>query len=141
MLVVQAKQLEAIENHMRQALQNRLRRVIATTFPELAGAAAGAATPADRVGTVVERGMETAERYGIEAPADIAAFIALGVAWRALPAGTPTDWIRDWLERPDTPGDAKLAIIEAQLADAHGNPALAVLTRRVGQARREAGAP
>lgn len=141
MLVLEPQQLETIERHMFLALQKRLQLAIAATFPELNGAGAGRGEPNARVSAVVERGMETAERYGIEERADLAAFIALGLAWRTLPRETPTDWIRDWLERPDTPGDTKLAVIEAQLAAVSGNPALAFVNQRVAQARREAEAP
>lgn len=139
-LVLGPDQLDTIEQHMLKMLQTRLQRVIASTFPELNGGAAGE-SPAERLRTIVERGIETATKYGIEEPPDLAAFIALGLAWRALPRETSTDWIKSWLERPDTPGSTKLAVIEAQLAGTNGHPALSVLTQRVMQARREAAAP
>ncbi|HEY7240138.1 MAG TPA: hypothetical protein VH600_13280 [Burkholderiales bacterium] len=140
MLVLEPEQLDTLEQHMLQTLRGRLKRVIAATFPELNGAGPSSAEADARLSTAIDRGMETAARYGIEEHADIAAFIALGLAWRTLPPETPTDWIKDWLERPDTPGDTKLAVIEAQLAGVTGNPALALVKQRVAQARREAGA-
>lgn len=132
-------QLDALERHMTRKLQERLQQVIAATFPELS-------MPSDkpwgsRVRTIVERGIESAERYGIQQPSDIAAFIALGLATRKLPPGTSTDWIREWLERPDILGPTKLAIIEAQLTDTSGDAVLAALTARVKQARHEAQSP
>jgi len=140
MLVLEPRQLDAIERHMAEVVRARLERVIATTFPELNRAAGAGAAPAARLGTIVQRGIDSATKYGIEETPDLAAFIALGLAWRMLPRDTPVDWIRNWLERPDTEGPTKLAIIEAQLADAAPNPALSALAKRVADARREAGA-
>jgi hypothetical protein len=57
-----------------------------------------------------------------------------------LPRETPIGWITSWLERPDTEGSTKLAIIEAQLADAAPNPALTAMAKRVADARRRASA-
>jgi hypothetical protein len=136
MLLLESRQLKSIELHMLEVLKQRLERVIATTFPEL-----NAKAPDDPrtvpVSSIVKRGVDNAQKYGIEEDGDLAAFIALGLAWRTLPRETAADWIRSWLERPDLPGDTKLAIIEAQLADASGQPALAALAARVSQARRE----
>lgn len=141
MLVLEPRQLETIERHMAEVVRARLERAIAMTFPELHRAADAEQPPAAQLGTIVQRGVESAEKYGIDEPPDLAAFIALGLAWRTLPRETPTDWIKDWLERPDTPGDTKLAVIEAQLAGVTGNPALALVKERVAQARREVQAP
>ncbi|HEY1287657.1 MAG TPA: hypothetical protein VGF58_04975 [Burkholderiales bacterium] len=136
MLVLEPRQLEAIERHMAEVLRSRLERVIATTFPELGPAAGAQQVQAAPLGAIVQRGIESAAKYGIDEPRDLAAFIALGLAWRMLPRDTPIDWIRSWLERPDTEGSTKLAIIEAQLADAAPNPALSAMARRVADARR-----
>jgi len=140
MLVLEPRQLDAIERHMAEVVRVRLERVIATTFPELNRAAGAGEAPAAQLGTIVQRGIDSAAKYGIEETPDLAAFIALGLASRMLPRETPTDWIRGWLERPDTEGPTKLAIIEAQLADAPPSPALSALAKRVATARREAGA-
>ena len=137
MLVLEADQLEAIERHMVEVVRARLERVIATTFPEFNPASG--AQPA-QLTTIVQRGIENATKYGIDETPDVAAFIALGLATRTLPRDTPTDWIRSWLERPDTEGATKLAIIEAQLADAAQNPALSAIAKRIADARREAAA-
>lgn len=126
---------------MIKLLQARLQRVIGATFPELNAPSATGESASERLRTIVQRGIETAAKYGIEEPSDLAAFIALGLAWRTLPPETSTDWIKSWLERADTPGSTKLAVIEAQLAGTQGQPALSVLTQRVLQARREAAAP
>src|SRR5690242_16868242 len=134
MLVLEPLQLEAIERHMAEVMRARLERAIATTFPELNRASGAGEVPAAQLSTIVQRGIDSAEKYGIEEPRDLAAFIALGLAWRTLPRETPTDWIKDWLERPDTPGDTKLAVIEAQLAGVTENPALALVKQRVAQA-------
>jgi hypothetical protein len=139
--VLGSEQLDAIEQHMMKLLQARLQRVIAATFPELNGAGASDGSASERLRTIVQRGIESATRYGIEETPDLAAFIALGLAWRALPPETSADWIKGWLERSDTPGSTRLAIIEAQLAGTNGHPALAVLTQRVMRARREAAEP
>lgn len=140
MLVLEPRQLDAIERHMAEVVRERLERVIATTFPELKSSAGGQPAQAAQLGTIVQRGIDSATKYGIEETPDLAAFIVLGLAWRMLPRDTPVDWIRSWLERPDTEGPTKLAIIEAQLADAAPNPALSALARRIADARREAGA-
>lgn len=136
MLVLGPDQLDALDRHMMKKLQERLQQVIAATFPELSGAS----DEPQRLRRIVERGVQNAGRYGIYDAPDLAAFIALGLAWRDLPPGTSADWITRWLERADTPGATKLAVIEAQLAGS-GNPALAPLTERVKRARSEAGAP
>lgn len=133
-------QLDIIEEHMHRTLQKRLQRVIVATFPELNHADASE-IPADRVGALVQRGIESAVKYGIGDAPDFAAFIALGLALRGVPPGTSNDWIKSWLERPDTPGGTKLAVIEAQLRDMQADPALLVVIERVAQARREAEAP
>jgi len=140
MLVLEPRQLEAIERHMAEVLRSRLERVIATTFPELSPAAGAQQAQAAPLSAIVQRGIESAEKYGIEEPRDLAAFIALGLAWRMVPRDTPIDWIRSWLERPDTEGSTKLAIIEAQLADAAPNPALSAMAKRVAEARRSTAA-
>jgi hypothetical protein len=139
-MIIETGQLKRIELQLMESLRKRLERAIATTFPELTAKAADDPRTVP-VGSIVQRGVENAKKYGIEEDADLAAFIALGLAWRTLPRDTPTDWIRSWLERPDVPGDTKLAIIEAQLADLRGQPALSTLTARVSQARREIQTP
>lgn len=138
MLVLEPRQLDAIERHMAEVVRARLERVIAATFPELNRASGEPQAPP--LGTIVQRGIDSAAKYGIEEPPDLAAFIALGLAWRMLPRDTPTDWIRSWLERPDTEGPTKLAIIEAQLAEAAQSPALSAVAKRIADARREVGA-
>jgi hypothetical protein len=140
MLVLQPRQLDAIERHMAAVVRARLERVIATTFPELSQAGAGPQAQPAQLGAIVQRGIDSATRYGIEETADLAAFIALGLASRMLPRETPIGWITSWLERPDTEGSTKLAIIEAQLADAAPNPALTAMAKRVADARRRASA-
>src|SRR5262245_41769972 len=137
MLVLEPDQLEAIERHMAELMRARLERVIATTFPEFNPARG--AQPA-QLTTIVQRGIENATKYGIDETPDVAAFIALGLATRTLRRDTPPGWIRSWLERPDTEGATKLAIIEAQLADAAQNPALSAMAKRIADARREAAA-
>lgn len=137
MLVLEPAQVEAIERHMAEIVRARLERVIAATFPELNPATAGKAPGVD-LSTIVQRGIESAAKYGIEEPPDLAAFIALGLAWRTLPRETPTGWIRDWLDRPDEAGPTKLAIIEAQLADAAPSHPLSAVAKRIADARREA---
>jgi hypothetical protein len=133
MLKLEDGQLHRLERHMLEVLQRRLERVIAANFPEI-----GATSPdGARVASIVQRGVENALRYGIDEDADLAAFIALGLAWRSLPPESSVDWIRHWLERTDTPGSTKLAVIEAQLANADSNAALAALTKRVARARRD----
>jgi hypothetical protein len=140
MLVLEPRQLDAIERHMAEVVRARLERVIATTFPELNRASGEPQAQAAPLGTIVQRGIDSATKYGIEEPSDLAAFIALGLAWHMVPRDTPVDWIRSWLERPDTDGPTKLAIIEAQLADAAPNPALSAMAKRIADARREVGA-
>jgi hypothetical protein len=137
MLVLSPEQLATIERHMYKSLQTRLQRVIAATFPELNDAGGVQEKAAERVGAIVQRGVETALNYGIEEPADLAAFIALGLAWRTLPSETSVDWITRWLERTDTSGATKLAIIEAQLASSTQSKALSVVVKRITDARRE----
>jgi hypothetical protein len=140
MLVLEPRQLDAIERHMAEVVRDRLERVIARTFPELKSSAGGQQAQAAQLGTIVQRGIDSATKYGLEDTSDLAAFIALGLAWRMLPRDTPTEWIRSWLERADTEGPTKLAIIEAQLAEAAPNPALSTVAKRIADARREAGA-
>ena len=140
MLVLEPRQLDAIERHMAEVVRARLERVIAATFPELNQASAAPQARPVHLSTIVQRGIDSATRYGIEEPSDLAAFIALGLATRMLPRDAPIGWIRSWLERPDTDGSTKLAIIEAQLADAAPNPALSAIAQRVADARRGAGA-
>ena len=137
MIVIQPEQIDVLERHMWKGVQQRLERAIAATFPDLSGAASAALAPGERVEPVVRRGVEAALRYGIEETPDLAAFIALGLAWRGVPPGTSAEWITRWLERPDLPGETKLAIIEAQLAATKSHPAFALLTQRVKQARGE----
>ena len=138
MLVLQPRQLDAIERHMAEVVRARLERVIATTFPELNQAIAAPQAQPVQLSTIVRRGIDSATRYGIEETSDLAAFIALGLASRMLPRDTPIGWITNWLERPDTEGSTKLAIIEAQLADSAPNPALSAMAKRVADARRRA---
>jgi hypothetical protein len=140
MLLLRPEQLEVMERHLLQALRKRLERAIAATFPELNVQSAAQHGAGERTREIVNRGIDMAAELGIEEAPDMAAYIALGLALRMVPPETPTEWIRSWLDRPDTSGATKLAVIEAQLADsAAADPALALIAERVARARQEAG--
>src|SRR5688572_32165903 len=120
MLTLRPEQLEAFEEHLFDQMQVRLERAIAGTFPEFAIASASAGdgarvdVPSAEAKGLVERGISSAAEFDIFASADIAAFIAVGVALRAGGSSAPVpEWISDWLNRPDTPGATKMALIEA----------------------------
>ena len=137
MLFLRQSQIDALEQQLFHALQMRVERAIAGTFPELGG---DAAEPGEPIRGIVERGIESSVAYDIQETADIAAFIALGLAL-GISRPKASDWIKGWLERPDTPGATRLQIIEKQLAAAAaGDAALAAVGERVAKARREAGA-
>lgn len=145
MLTLRPDQFEAFEEHMFRALQTRVEQAIAVAFPELGtetgapGETAAEHPPSGRISGIAERGIESAVAHEVQEPADIAAFIALGLALRLSPPKGPTDWIKNWLERPDTSGATKLAIIETQLAEeARNDPAWMAIAERVAKARQQA---
>jgi len=111
MLVLEREQLETMERQMFEALRRRLPGAIAATALEVKDPSA-------------------APRRGVEERADMAIFIALGLAWRMLPRETRTDLIRQSLESAEIPEAAKLAVIEAHLAAFNGYPALSLVTRQ-----------
>jgi hypothetical protein len=148
MLILRQVQIDVFEEHLFAALQARVERAIGATFPELSAPASSSdsnaekAVPDQQVKAIVERGIERAAGLGIQEPADLAAFIALGLALGSAPTPLPArEWITEWLNRADTPGVMKLKIIEARLAESNAaDPALDGIAKRVADARREASA-
>ena len=141
MLILRDVQVDALEEHLFGAMQQRVERAIAATFPELSAAvrAAGGDPAGDGPGSVravVARGIENAVEFEIGDGPDFAAFIALGLALRLGPPGPSADWIYGYLRRPDVSGPIKLRMIESRLRRlAEDEPALAAIARRVAQAR------
>lgn len=129
MLLVHDTQIAALEEHLFGAMQARIERAIAATFPELR----------TQIEAIVERGIENAVEFDIGDGPDFAAFIALGLALRFAPPGPSADWIYGYLRRPDAAGPTKLRMIESRLrALAQEDPAFAAIARRVVQARERA---
>ncbi len=140
MLKLRTDQFELFERRMFAVFQSRLERAIAQAFPELSAEsdAAGAdrAAPVEGVSEIVERGIERAVDFDLQEAADMAAFIALFLSLRLTPARSPTDWIRAWLERPDSTGAARLALVEFELDQrAAADPALRHALERIARAR------
>jgi hypothetical protein len=130
MLKVADEQVEVFELHLFEAMQRRVERGVAAAFPELAD-----------IPRVVQRGIENAVSYDIAEGPDFAAFIALGLALRLTPPGPRGSWIYSYVNRPNTPGQLKLRMIESRLRSlADDNEAFAVIAQRMAQAR-EAAAP
>src|SRR6266513_1002196 len=118
MLVVDDGQMEVFEERLFEAMQQRVERAIAATFPELCDKpASGGATaePVRPISAIVERGIESAVKFDIGDGPDIAAFIALGLALRLAPPGESGSWIHACLNRLGTSGPTKLRMIESQL--------------------------
>jgi hypothetical protein len=138
MLSLRREQVEAFEQHLFDAMLSRIERAIAATFPELSVAdGTREGEPSAEIESIVVRGVETAAEFGIHARPDIAAFIALGLASRSAGSSKPLpDWIKGWLNRPETAGSTKMAVIEAQLAEfGSSDPALATVARKVAAVR------
>jgi len=143
MLIVEDVQMEVFERRLFEAVQQRVQSAIAATFPELSGEAAEGAElgreTAAKLGTIVERGIESAVKSDIGDGPDIAAFIALGLALRLARPGESGSWIHDCMNRPGTSGPTKLRMIESQLRVlAADDKALGVIAQRVAQARQRA---
>lgn len=144
MLVIRHDQMEMFERIQFEQMQKRVECAIAAAFPDTCaappvdGAPAGKREANEHARGLVEKGIEHALNLGILEGADLAAFIALGLALRAV-AMPPPAWMSGWLARPDTPAATRLAIVEAQLADlAATDAALLAIAERVRTARREA---
>jgi len=142
-LTLHEKQFEAFERHLFQAMQQRVERAIATTFPALFDPPRppgdNKAEGSQQLETVVARGIEIAVGFDIGNGPDIAAFIALGLALRAAPPGESTTWILECLKREGTPGATRLRMIEWRLRlRAAEDKALAVVAQRVAEARERA---
>lgn len=141
MLVVPDTQIDALEQHLFGAMQARVERAIAATFPEFRAAArASGADPAKdedaQIRAIVARGIENAAEFDIGDGADFAAFIALGLALRLVSPGASAEWIHGYLRRPDASGPTKLRMIESRLQRlAQDEPAFDAIARRVAQAR------
>jgi len=146
MLVVDDGQMEVFEERLFEAMQQRVERAIAATFPELCNKpAAGGMDPATgepgKIKAIVERGIESAVRFEIGDGPDFAAFIALGLALRLAPPQPSADWIHACMNRPETTGQTKLRMIESRLRSlAQDDPTFEVIAGRVGQARERAAA-
>jgi len=125
MLKVLDEQIEVFELHLFQAMQRRVERGVAAAFPELPD-----------VPGLVERGIENAASYDIGEAPDFAAFIALGLALRLTPPGPAGNWIYSYVNRPNTPGQLKLKMIELRLrALAEDNATFRAIAQRMAQAR------
>jgi hypothetical protein len=141
MLIICDEQVEVFEQHLFDAMQQRVERAIAAVFPEFcdkpaAGGTDGAAAGAGQIGTIVERGIESAANYGMAEAPDFAAFIALGLALRLTPPGPAGDWIYPYVNRANTPGPTRLRMIESRLQSlAEDHPALALIAQRMAKAR------
>lgn len=130
MLTVHDEQIEVFELHLFDEMQRRIERGVAAAFPELA-----------EVPAVVRRGIENAASYDIAEGPDFAAFIALGLALRLAPPGPPGNWIYSYVNRPGTPGQLKLRMIESRLRTlAEDHPSFGAIAQRMARAR-EAAAP
>jgi len=149
MLIVRDDQIEAFEEKLFAAMQQRVERAIAQTFPEFREATPERQTkepPLEGHGqpplkSIVERGIESAVRFDIQDGPDIAAFIALGLALRLAPVGEAGTWISDYLNRAGSEGQTKLSMVESQVqALAADDQAFSVIAQRVAQAR-DAAAP
>jgi len=143
MLIVRDEQIEVFERRLFETVQQRVHGAIEATFPELSRGAAAerGADTADKLGTIVARGIESAVRFDIGEGPDIAAFIALGLALRVAPPGESGRWIHEYLNRLDTSGPTKLRMIESRLrALAAQDQTLRPIAERVAQARKRAAA-
>jgi hypothetical protein len=144
MLTIQPAQLEAFERILSERMHEMVESAIATAFPE-ACAVPGADGKGDKRRCaneqgrrIVARGIESAANFGIDSDADLAAFIVLGLALRSNGSSRAVpQWIVAWLNRPDTPGATKMAIIEAQLAEFGAtDPELRAVSDKIASARR-----
>jgi hypothetical protein len=146
MLTIRADQLEMFERIQFEKMRSRIECAIANTFPDTCAAPPATDEPAARRQpnqhgkSVVEKGIAAGIGLGLEQDADLAAFVALGLALRSAKVAPP-GWIADWLKRPDTPGAIRLGAIESRLAQmgAH-DPLLQAIAEQVADVRR-AGAP
>lgn len=142
MLKVRDDQLEVFERRLFEGMHHRIENAVAETFPEFRNPAHSrranelALDEQPSLETVVTRGIESAVRFDIGDGADIAAFIALGLALRLAPPGESGAWIHTCLNRPGTSGPTKLRMIEARLRPyAVGNGPLSLIAQRVAKAR------
>lgn len=141
-MIIRDDQMQAFERSLFVAMQLRVERAIAETFPEYREPTQERRTdergaeqrPSLR--SMVRRGIESAIRIEIQEGPDIAAFIALGLALQLWPPGAAGSWIHACLNRPEISGPSKLRMIEARLEPlALGNGALGAIVQRVAQAR------
>jgi hypothetical protein len=136
--------MEAIERRLFEAMQQCVERAIGEAFPELwhdptHGRGDGPEPRAVRIRSIVERGIENAVGVEITDAPDFAAFIALGIALSLTPPREAGEWIRAWIKRPETPGQAKIRMIESRLsALAKEDKTLAAIAERVAVARTKA---
>jgi hypothetical protein len=142
MFRVRDEQLEVLERRLFEVMHRRIEQAVAATFPEFRNPtrSRGANEPAveERASleAVVARGIESAVKFDIGDGADIAAFIALGLALRLAPPGECGAWIHSCLNRPGTSGPTKLRMIESRLRPlAAGNGGLGLIAQRVAKAR------
>lgn len=147
MLTLRTDQFTLFDKRMFAALQAKVELAIAATFPELRAAAIAAPVEARgdaaesaqdmELHTIVEQGIERAVGYDIQEASDIAAFIALFLSLRLQPPRSPTDWIKSWLERPDTAAETRLGMIGFQLDESgDSDPPLKAAAARMAEARR-----
>lgn len=140
MLRIKPKQMEAFERQALAGVQLRLQRVVAGVFPALDPARPNAPPDAQaQLAAVVDQGIESAVAHGLRACDEWAAFIALGLGLRAHGPGATPEWVADCLKRDDTPGPARLAMVQWYLAEqGRSQPGLAQVQACMARARQAA---
>jgi hypothetical protein len=143
MLTINREQLSALERVLLERSYENIQAAVEAACPEACALppnegegdrALGAKRPGRKI---VERGLYNAAKFGIDDDADVAAFIVLGLALRSNSNSKPVpDWIVAWLQRPETSGNTKMAVIETQLASfGASDPELARVAAKVDTAR------
>ena len=135
MFTISAAQLESLADSIDARVNHQLARCVAAVFPDQAAQIGHGAVDGDAFHDWLHKALELGYRYGIEEPADQAAFLALAVATIEIAPTRPgyLGFSRPVLARESTPGPVKMAWIEQRLSSLA--EADAVAARMLGQVR------
>jgi len=124
MLVVRREQVAVFRADARRRFAERMRAYVAEEYPAHHQAMGDGGTR-----QLVQKGIEVAERHGIDTEAATAGLIELMVEFgERLERSPDRVWAEGILAQPDLPGQVKVMAIRERLAAATGGRPLVVLS-------------
>lgn len=120
MLRISKMQVDALDDLMERRFEARLREAIRRLFPEALSRLDPLPDREHRLAEFMSQAVTQAQGFGMEADADVGAYIVLGLARATLDRSAMAkieEWAQPLLERENTAGGVKMALIEYQLKE------------------------